>query len=103
MLKVLWTPHAWNDYVWWQFEDRKTLKRINALIADIRATGTRGSASLSLSATNTPAFGRVGSTDVTDWFIASPKIRSKSLPAASTTASSIHEDRATPTGRATTP
>ena len=84
MLKVVWTPHAWNDYVWWQFEDRKTLTRINTLIADI----------LSLSATNTPAFGRAGSTDVTDWFIASPKIRSKSLPAASTTASSIHEAQA---------
>ena len=27
MLNVLWTPHAWNDYVWWQFEDRKTLKQ----------------------------------------------------------------------------
>lgn len=36
MLKVLWTPHAWNDCVWWQFEDRKTLTRINALIADIQ-------------------------------------------------------------------
>ena len=28
MLKVLWTSHAWNDYVWRQFEDRKTLKQI---------------------------------------------------------------------------
>ena len=42
MLNVLWTPHAWNDYVWWQFEDRKTLKRINALIADIQRNGERG-------------------------------------------------------------
>ena len=42
MLKVLWTPHAWNDYVWWQFEDRKTLKRINALIADIQRNGNEG-------------------------------------------------------------
>ena len=42
MLKVLWTPHAWNDYVWWQFEDRKTLTRINALIADIQRNGNEG-------------------------------------------------------------
>ena len=42
MLKVLWTPHAWNAYVWWQFEDRKTLKRINALIQGHSAQRERG-------------------------------------------------------------
>lgn len=30
-----WTDDAWADYVWWQGQDRKTLKRINALIRDI--------------------------------------------------------------------
>ncbi len=30
-----WTDDAWADYVWWQGQDRKTLKRINALISDI--------------------------------------------------------------------
>ena len=34
MLK-LWTDAAWNDYVWWQTQDRKTLKRINQLIKDV--------------------------------------------------------------------
>ena len=33
---VLWTPFAWDDYVSWQSEDKKTLKRINALIKDIQ-------------------------------------------------------------------
>ncbi|MDX2375204.1 Txe/YoeB family addiction module toxin [Microbacterium sp. LRZ72] len=28
-------PHGWEDYVYWQTQDRKTLKRINQLIADI--------------------------------------------------------------------
>ena len=28
-------PNAWEDYVYWQTQDRKTLKRINALIADV--------------------------------------------------------------------
>jgi toxin YoeB len=28
-----WPPEAWSDYVYWQRQDRKTLKRINALIA----------------------------------------------------------------------
>jgi toxin YoeB len=32
--RVLWTAAAWNDYLWWQGQDRKTLKRINLLIQD---------------------------------------------------------------------
>ena len=29
------TAEAWEDYVYWQGQDRKTLKRINTLIEDI--------------------------------------------------------------------
>jgi len=33
MSKLLcWTDEAWVDYVWWQTQDRKILKRINKLI-----------------------------------------------------------------------
>lgn len=32
--RLLWTAAAWSDYVWWQSQDRKTLKRINLLIQD---------------------------------------------------------------------
>ena len=32
--RLLWTAAAWADYVWWQGQDRKTLKRINLLIQD---------------------------------------------------------------------
>jgi toxin YoeB len=35
-VKLTWTDHAWDDYLYWQSQDRKTLKRINALIADIK-------------------------------------------------------------------
>ncbi|MCK9898250.1 Txe/YoeB family addiction module toxin [Frankia sp. AgB32] len=28
--------HAWDDYLYWQGQDRRALKRINALIADIK-------------------------------------------------------------------
>ncbi|CAA0276154.1 putative toxin [Acinetobacter baumannii] len=28
------TPTAWDDYLYWQNQDKKTLKRINALIKD---------------------------------------------------------------------
>lgn len=29
---IRFVPDAWNAYVWWQSQDRKTLKRINTLI-----------------------------------------------------------------------
>ena len=32
--RLVWTPAGWSDYVYWQGQDRKTLKRINALIQD---------------------------------------------------------------------
>jgi toxin YoeB len=32
--KLAWTGSAWADYLYWQGEDRKTLKRINKLISD---------------------------------------------------------------------
>ena len=32
--RLAWTPAAWDDYLYWQGQDRKTLKRINALIQD---------------------------------------------------------------------
>ena len=28
-------PNGWEDHVYWQTQDRKTLKRINQLIADV--------------------------------------------------------------------
>jgi len=31
---LAWTQEAWKDYLYWQGQDRKTLKRINKLIAD---------------------------------------------------------------------
>lgn len=33
-VRLVWTAAAWADYVWWQGQDRKTLKRINLLIQD---------------------------------------------------------------------
>ncbi|MGS2724736.1 Txe/YoeB family addiction module toxin [Porticoccus sp. GXU_MW_L64] len=35
MIEILsWTKEAWADYVFWQEQDKKTLKRINKLISD---------------------------------------------------------------------
>ena len=33
---LAWTDEAWSDYVYWQSQDKKTLKRINKLITDIK-------------------------------------------------------------------
>jgi len=35
MIETLaWTKEAWTDYVYWQTQDKKTLKRINKLITE---------------------------------------------------------------------
>lgn len=36
------SDQAWEDYVSWQREDRKTLKRINQLLKDIDRNGNEG-------------------------------------------------------------
>ncbi|BAJ76002.1 uncharacterized protein conserved in bacteria [Microbacterium testaceum StLB037] len=33
--KLAWTAKGWDDYLYWQTQDRRTLRRINQLIADI--------------------------------------------------------------------
>jgi toxin YoeB len=38
----LWQDEAWEDYMYWQTEDKKTLKRINKLIRDIERNGYNG-------------------------------------------------------------
>ena len=41
MIKV-WSDHAWEDYLCWQTQDKKILKRINQLIKDIDRNGYEG-------------------------------------------------------------
>ena len=41
MIKI-WDDDAWEDYVYWQTQDKKTLKRINSLIKDIDRNGYEG-------------------------------------------------------------
>ncbi|MDW5287156.1 Txe/YoeB family addiction module toxin [Alteromonas macleodii] len=37
-----WTDEAWNSYVYWQTQDKKTLKRINKLISDVKRSPFEG-------------------------------------------------------------
>lgn len=41
-MRLVWDESAWEDYLWWQAQDRKVLKRINALIRDIDRNGNEG-------------------------------------------------------------
>ncbi|HMU86366.1 MAG TPA: Txe/YoeB family addiction module toxin [Agitococcus sp.] len=39
---LAWTDEAWSDYVYWQAQDKKTLKRINLLITDCKRSPFEG-------------------------------------------------------------
>lgn len=38
-MNKVWADEAWDDYLYWQMVDKKTLKRINTLIKDIERNG----------------------------------------------------------------
>jgi toxin YoeB len=40
-MRKIWSDDAWEDYIYWQTQDRKTLKKVNALIKDIDRNGYR--------------------------------------------------------------
>lgn len=40
-MKKIWHDEAWKTYVFWQNQDKKTLKRINRLLKDIDRNGYR--------------------------------------------------------------
>ena len=39
---LAWTDEAWQDYLYWQTQDKKTLKRINLLINDTKRSPFAG-------------------------------------------------------------
>ena len=42
MNKVSFTEDAWEQYLYWQTQDKKTLKRINSLLKDIQRDPQNG-------------------------------------------------------------
>ena len=38
-MKKVWHDKAWEEYLYWQTQDKKTLKRINKLLTDIDRNG----------------------------------------------------------------
>ena len=41
-MKKIWFEEAWEDYIYWQTKDKKTLKRINQLLRDISRNSHTG-------------------------------------------------------------
>jgi len=41
-MKIIWFEEAWEDYVYWQTQDKKTIKRINQLLQDAARNGYTG-------------------------------------------------------------
>ncbi|MCH5282979.1 MAG: type II toxin-antitoxin system YoeB family toxin [Treponema sp.] len=41
-MKKVWTDTGWDDYLYWQAQDKKTLKKINRLLSDIERNGNDG-------------------------------------------------------------
>lgn len=41
-MKKVWFEEAWDDYLYWEMQDKKTLRRINALIKDVERNPFEG-------------------------------------------------------------
>ena len=41
-MNKLWTDDAWEDYLYWSSQDKKTLKKINQLLKDVDRNGYAG-------------------------------------------------------------
>ncbi|MDJ0317374.1 MULTISPECIES: Txe/YoeB family addiction module toxin [Arthrobacter] len=41
-MKLVWDEDSWEDYEWWQTQDRKVLKRIIILLRVIARNGNEG-------------------------------------------------------------
>ena len=41
-MKKIWSDKAWDDYLYWQTQDKKILKRVNQLVKDIECNNFEG-------------------------------------------------------------
>jgi len=41
-MNKIWHDRAWDNYIYWQAQDKKTLKRINTLVKDIERNPYEG-------------------------------------------------------------
>jgi len=41
-MSKLWQDEAWDDYIYWQSQDKRTIRKINKLLQDIERNGYNG-------------------------------------------------------------
>lgn len=41
-MRLIFSEHAWEDYLYWQHTDKKTLQRVNQLIKDVQRSPFAG-------------------------------------------------------------
>jgi toxin YoeB len=41
-MEKIWSDRSWKEYLYWQTQDKKTLRKINALIKDIERNESQG-------------------------------------------------------------
>lgn len=41
-MRICWTDLAWEDYIWWQDNDKRTVRRINRLLKEIQRDPFKG-------------------------------------------------------------
>ncbi len=41
-MKLIFSEHAWDDYLYWQHTNKKIVKRINSLLKEIKRTPFEG-------------------------------------------------------------
>lgn len=41
-MKIVFATRGWEDYLWWQAQDHKILRRINNLVLDVVRNGNEG-------------------------------------------------------------
>ena len=41
-MNKIWTDDAWEQYLYWQTQDKRTLKKLNKLLEDIDRNGNNG-------------------------------------------------------------
>ncbi|MBR3811192.1 MAG: Txe/YoeB family addiction module toxin [Agathobacter sp.] len=43
MSRLIFAEHGWDDYIYWQMQDKKTLDKINKLLKEVQRTPFKGS------------------------------------------------------------
>ena len=77
-MRVLFTPEGWADYLFWQEQDRATLRRINELIRDVQRDPFRGTGKPEPLRGGFTAGGRGALPGITAWCIASAALATNS-------------------------